>query len=50
MQARIDLLRPTADAELTSALDDAQAEIDAWHAAPEHIAYLLCLVRPDEAP
>lgn len=48
MQARIDALRPTAGADLLEALNEAQAEIDGWRAAQDHIVYLLCLVRPND--
>ena len=44
MSARIEKLRPTATGDLLAALDEAQAEIDRWRAAPSEIAYLLMVV------
>ncbi len=46
MQARIDLLRPTASPELIEALDEGQREIDLWTQAPDQIAYALLVVEP----
>ena len=47
MSARIEKLRPTASGDLLAALDEAQAEIDRWRAAPSEIAYLLMVVAPE---
>lgn len=44
LQARIDLLRPTAVPELAVVLDEAQREIDLWRAIPDQIAYALLVV------
>jgi len=44
MQARIDLLRPTANSELIAVLDEAQREIDLWRRVPGQIAYALLVV------
>ncbi|WP_108482388.1 class I SAM-dependent methyltransferase [Oceaniglobus ichthyenteri] len=46
MQARINLLRPTASPELIEALDAGQWEIDQWRSAPEEFAYALLVVEP----
>jgi trans-aconitate methyltransferase len=44
MQARIDLLRPTANTELLAVLDEGQREIDLWRKASDRIAYALVVV------
>jgi trans-aconitate methyltransferase len=46
LQARIDALRAKADAALTDALDEEQAEIDLYRSTGETWGYLLCVVRP----
>ncbi|WP_226780725.1 class I SAM-dependent methyltransferase [Oceaniglobus trochenteri] len=46
MQARIDLLRPTASPDLIEVLDEGQREIDLWRSAPDEIAYALLVVEP----
>lgn len=46
MQARINLLRPTANPELSVVLDEGQREIDLWHSAPDQISYALSVVEP----
>jgi SAM-dependent methyltransferase len=47
MSARIAALRPTAQGSLRVALDEAEAEITRWKAAPSEIAYLLMVVAPE---
>lgn len=46
MEKRIKALRPGATGALARALDEAQAEIDRWRAAPSEIAYALMVVAP----
>ncbi|MFB2531380.1 trans-aconitate 2-methyltransferase [Paracoccus sp. p4-l81] len=47
LAARIARLRPDATGALAAALDDAEAEIARWQAAPGEIAYALMVVEPD---
>ncbi|MDJ0827602.1 MAG: class I SAM-dependent methyltransferase [Rhodobacter sp.] len=46
VQARVDALRPTADADLAAVLDASQIEIDGWQRAKADSGYLLSVVRP----
>lgn len=46
MVARIALLRPAADADLTQALDEADHEIALWRDNPRTIAYVLSVIAP----
>ena len=46
LEARIALLRPTADEALTAVLDAAAAEIATWRAVKSETGYLLSVVRP----
>ncbi len=46
LEARIDLLRPEADAALTEVLDASTTEIATWRACPGEYGYLLSVVRP----
>ncbi len=46
LEARIALLRPTADEALTAVLDAATAEIATWRAVKSETGYLLSVVRP----
>ncbi len=47
LAARITRLRPGANGALAAALDEAQAEVERWQAAPGEIAYALMVVEPD---
>ncbi|NJM84675.1 MAG: class I SAM-dependent methyltransferase [Tabrizicola sp.] len=47
LEARITMLRLTADAALTAVLDAEQREIDLWRKAPDEIAYALLVVAPE---
>lgn len=47
LAARIAKLRPGASGALAAALDEAEAEIARWAAAPGEIAYALMVVEPD---
>ncbi|MFD2738721.1 class I SAM-dependent methyltransferase [Sulfitobacter aestuarii] len=46
LEARISMLRPTADAALTEVLDAAEAEIACWRSHRDEFGYLLSLARP----
>ena len=46
MAKRIEKLRPDATGALAAALDEAEAEIARWRAAPSEIAYALMVVAP----
>ena len=46
LEARIDQLRPDADAALTAVLDDSATETATWRACSGEYGYLLSLVRP----
>ncbi|MHC0054978.1 class I SAM-dependent methyltransferase [Actibacterium sp. D379-3] len=46
MEARVDTLRPAADADLTEALDASAAEAAAWRRVKDETGYLLVLARP----
>lgn len=46
LEARIAMLRPTADAALAEVLDASQTEIDSFRAAKSETGYLLSVVRP----
>lgn len=47
MQARLDMLRASDPSDaVTTAIDEHQAEIDAWRAARSEIAYMLFVVAP----
>tara|TARA_R110002124_G_scaffold178914_1_gene346683 strand:- start:462 stop:1199 length:738 start_codon:yes stop_codon:yes gene_type:complete len=46
LDARIDALRPGADAALTQVLDEAKEEADCWRAHRAEFGYLLHVVRP----
>lgn len=47
LAARIARLRPGATGALAAALDEAEAEVARWQAAPGEIAYALMVVEPD---
>jgi trans-aconitate methyltransferase len=46
MEARIEKLRPDADADLHTTLDEGLAEIAGWRAHRAETGYLLCVVKP----
>jgi len=46
LEARIAMLRPTAEAALTAVLDATQTEIDLFRAAKSETGYLLSVVKP----
>lgn len=46
LMARAARLRIGAGPDLTAVLDEAEAEFARWRAAPDQIAYLLCVVEP----
>lgn len=46
LEARIEKLRPGADAELAQVLDEAEAEIACWRAHRDEFGYLLTVARP----
>lgn len=46
LQARIDLLQPTAKPDLITVLDEAQHEINLWRTYRAEFGYLLSVVRP----
>lgn len=46
LMARAARLRIGAGPELAAVLDEAEAEFARWRAAPDHVAYLLCVVTP----
>ncbi|MCV2864345.1 class I SAM-dependent methyltransferase [Albidovulum sediminicola] len=47
LMARAARLRIGAGPDLAAVLDAAEAEFARWRAAPDHIAYLLCVVAPE---
>ncbi|GAA6175124.1 class I SAM-dependent methyltransferase [Sulfitobacter pacificus] len=46
LEARVQMLRPNADATLNSVLDRSEAEIACWRAHRDEFGYLLSVVRP----
>jgi trans-aconitate methyltransferase len=46
LEARVQMLRPTADAALGAVLDEAEEEIACWRAHRDEYGYLLSVVRP----